>query len=427
MKKDVLEGLRFQGYAPRTLLDVGAHLGSFSRDFRSVFPACVPTLIEPNPFCRAELAKLEFEQHAVAASNAPGRAEMFLSKEWLQSTGSSLYRENTQHFRDEVLVKQEVDKVRLDDLFAGRRFDFVKIDTQGSELDVLRGGETVLRQADYILIEISLVEYNIGGASAEAVFAQLAAMGFRCSDVTEFHRLAGIRDGNLLQMDFLFERQVQRPSQNFRYARLHDHDGLMHYLRAQRACCAEFSVIDVGAAANPWSADVLSATFDMNNCAVAPLHFTGNLNDSRSWDPLLRHVAEHGRFSYAICSHTLEDLAYPATTLEMLPRIAEAGYVSVPSRYLESLRVEGPYRGFIHHRWILDPDAANQKLILAPKISLLEHLALAAEESWPQAPDRFELQMIWRKAISFSALNSDYLGPTRNHVIAKYAEFMDRP
>jgi tetratricopeptide (TPR) repeat protein len=143
----------------------------------------------------------------VAASSEAGFAEMFLSREWLQSTGASIYRENTAHFRDEVVLKQRVEKVRLDDLFRGRKFDFVKIDTQGSELDVILGGAEVLRQADYILVEVSLVEYNIGGAAAEAVFAKLAELGFHCTDVTEFHRLAGVHNGNLLQIDVLFERR----------------------------------------------------------------------------------------------------------------------------------------------------------------------------------------------------------------------------
>ena len=207
MINNTLQALRADGYAPRTMLDIGAHVGTFTRDFLGVFPDCVPTLIEPNPFCLADLSNLGFEQHAVAASNESGFAEMFLSREWLQSTGASLYRENTAFFRDEVIAKRQVEKARLDDLFRGRRFDFVKIDTQGSELDVILGGPAVLRQADYILVEVSLVEYNIGGARAEAVFAALAELGFHCTDVTDFHRLAGVHDGNLLQMDFLFERR----------------------------------------------------------------------------------------------------------------------------------------------------------------------------------------------------------------------------
>jgi FkbM family methyltransferase len=209
----VFEDLRLRGYGPRTLLDIGAHIGTFTQGFLRVFPGCAPTLVEPNPFCQDDLAKLPFERHAVAASAEPGRAELFLTREWLQSTGTSLYRENTDFFRDEVVIKQEVDKVRIDDLFRGRRFDFVKIDTQGSELDVLQGGREVLSQADYILIEISLVEYNIGGAAPEAIFSLLASMGFRCADVTDFHRLGGVQNGGLLQMDFLFERQSLRSPQ----------------------------------------------------------------------------------------------------------------------------------------------------------------------------------------------------------------------
>src|ERR1700722_2061466 len=207
MMKDVLLGLRTQGYAPRTVLDIGAHIGTFTQEFLGVFSGCVPTLIEPNPFCLADLGKLGFEQHGVAASNEPGVAEMFLSREWLQSTGASLYRENTAFFRDEVVVKRPVEKARLDDLFRGRQFDFVKIDTQGSELDVILGGPVLLSQADYILVQVSLVEYNIGGARAEAVFAKLTELGFHVTEVTDFRRLASVANGNLLQMDFLFERR----------------------------------------------------------------------------------------------------------------------------------------------------------------------------------------------------------------------------
>ena len=425
MNAEILNDLRFRGYAPRTLLDIGAHIGTFTRAFLQAFPNCAPTLVEPNPHCQEALAELPFERHAVAASSAPGHASLFLTKEWLQSTGSSLYRENTAFFRDEVVMEHQVEKVRLDDLFRGRKFDFVKIDTQGAELDVLMGGEEVLRQADFILVEVSLVEFNAGAAPAEAVFAQLQRMGFRSANVTEFHRLQGVNDGGLLQMDFLFERQVRRPTQNYAYGPLHGHAPLMAWLRGQKAMCPDFAVIDVGAAANPWSGEVLDATFDMGECGAAPLHFRGNFNDPRAWEPVLSHVARHGRFSYCICSHTLEDLAYPAVALEMLPRIAEAGYVAVPSRYLESLRPEGPYRGFIHHRWVLDN--VGEDLILAPKLPLVEYLALGAEGTWPAAPERFEFQMMWRGAINFTPMNGDYMGPNREHVIGMFAQFLDRP
>ncbi len=213
MNRQHLEALRREGYAPRTMLDVGAHLGEYTQAFLEVFPGCLPTLIEPNPHCRDKLLRLPFERHQVAASDVAGKGELFLSKTWLQSTGSSLYRENTEYFDDETAIRHEVDKARIDDLFAGRQFDFVKIDTQGSEVDVLVGGQAVLSRADYIQIEVSLVDYNIGGARAEDIFAKMAQMGFKCADVMEFNRMPQLHDNALLQIDVLFERadRLRRP------------------------------------------------------------------------------------------------------------------------------------------------------------------------------------------------------------------------
>ena len=231
MNRHQLEPLKLDGYAPRTVLDIGANVGDFTRGFLEVFPDCVPTLIEPNPYCEAELAKLPFERHMAAASDATGEATLFLSRDWLQTTGASLYRENSHYFSDELAVEQTVPKVRIDDLLAGRRFDFVKIDTQGSELDVLRGGETVLRQADYILLELSVVDFNQGAPQAEAVLVQLAAMGFAPAAVTNLHRLEDVRDGGVLQLDMLFKRRAARPSQFSRLTTLNEL-GVIAYRRA---------------------------------------------------------------------------------------------------------------------------------------------------------------------------------------------------
>lgn len=327
MNDNILRNLRCAGYRARTLLDIGAHVGDFTRNFLAVFPDCVPTLIEPNPHCQQDLARLPYERHAIAASDAPGVAELFLTREWLQSTGTSLFRENTHFFRDEVLLRHEVRKERLDTLFAGRVFDFVKIDTQGSELNILRGGRAVLRQADYILIEISLVDYNAGGAQAEAVFAELAGMGFHCVDVTEFHRLASVQNGNLLQLDALFARRSPRPNFFTWEAEQQPDAAVLGHLRDLRVADPELTVVGIGMGSDVSFAPVLSCRIDDEANAPSTADFVVTMNDSRGWQQVLRHVSAHGRFSYAVCGDALFDLANPAVVLEMLPLIAEAGYI----------------------------------------------------------------------------------------------------
>lgn len=329
MRPERLEALRFAGYAPRTLLDVGAHLGHFSHGVRQVFPDCVPTLVEPNPHCLPALVATGHEVLGFAAAHENGEADLFLTREWLQSTGTSLYRENTHFFRDEVLVRTPVPKRRLDDVLSGRRFDFAKIDTQGAELDVLLGGQEVLRQADYILIEISLVEYNQGGARAEEVFAALAALGFRSAEVAEFHRLRGVHNGGLLQLDFLFEREVARPSQALRGPVA----GFAEWLAATRARCRDFSVLALGTAAT--QAD---ASFGR---ASAPLHFPGDPCKPHDWEALLRHTARHGRFAFALADLGARSLSQAGLLLDMLPRVAAAGLVKQAGPQPWSWRDEG--------------------------------------------------------------------------------------
>lgn len=322
---DWLSALRYQAAAPRTLLDIGAHLGGFSCAVLAAAPGCTATLVEPNPHCHAALAAMGLELHRVAASDSAGEAALNLTREWPQSTGASLYRENTHFFRDDVLEQVSVPRARLDDLFPGRRFDLVKIDTQGSELDVLRGGAAVLHGADHVLIEISLVNFNQGGATAEAVFAEMAALGFRPEAVTEFHRLAGVADGALLQIDVLFSRAAPRPAQQAWHAAERFDAGLLEWLAGRVRREPGFRVLRL---------------------------------EAPDWGALLAHVQRHGRFGFILC----DDLDEPATLLENLPRIAEGGMISLagdgdwsvtagPDGWRFDPRQGVPQPGYTHLYW----------------------------------------------------------------------------
>ncbi len=418
MNRQQLDALRFDGYAPRTMLDIGAHLGSFTREFLQAFPDCFPTLVEPNPFCEETLARTPYERHMVAASDENGEAELFLTSEWLESTGVSLYRETTDYFRDEVLVRKTVPKARLDDLFAGRRFDFVKIDTQGSELDVLRGGETVLRQADYILIEISVVNFNEGGAPAELVFRKLAKMGFAPADVTDFHRLQDVRDGGLLQMDVLFKRRAVRPVQSGRLAGLHDLNGLVSHLYERKTRDPGFRILLIGGGPPGWPDALRDATLGGEGT-----DFPGDLSDPDTYRAILDHVAREGRFDYVVAPHVAQLLARPQALLRHLPLVAEAGWLTAPSRFLEVLKIEGPHRGYAHHGWVLDHD--GDTLVLASKAPLIEHLTYPGEAEWRQRPDRFELQIGWRGGLRFKSLVGEDGLPPQDETLALLGRFLE--
>ena len=83
--------------------------------------------------------------------------------------------------------------------------DFIKIDVQGYELEVLRGGKETLTKAQAILIELSLIEINAGAPLLDEALSFMKAAGFVAYDILEIHRRP--LDGAMNQIDVLFVRE----------------------------------------------------------------------------------------------------------------------------------------------------------------------------------------------------------------------------
>jgi hypothetical protein len=77
--------------------------------------------------------------------------------------------------------KIEVDVVRLEDWLiknAVGRVDFLWIDTQGAELDILRNAGTILDSVKVVHLEVSVMELYEGSALFNEVRAFLEEKGF---------------------------------------------------------------------------------------------------------------------------------------------------------------------------------------------------------------------------------------------------------
>src|SRR6059058_5140858 len=70
------------------------------------------------------------------------------------------------------------------------------------------------------------------------------------------------------------------------------------------------------------------------------------------------------QFDFAICSHTLEDIRDPIWVCQELQRVAQAGYIEVPSRVEEQARgVQGDWVGWGHHHWLIDIDEGSIQFV----------------------------------------------------------------
>lgn len=194
---------------------------------------------------------------------------------------------------------------------------------------------------------------------------------------------------------------------------------IVEVLRERKRVDPSFTVVDVGGSAGGWAHEITDVIVDMIP-TNATRYFQVNLNRYTDWEKVRDYVAKHGKFSFAICSHTLEDISNPSLVLEMLPKIATEGLIAVPSKYREFSHVEGVHLGYIHHRWIFDiRDEEPRVFVGYPKLGFLEtytelHRLGSAIDSVA------ELSFKWKEDISYRIVNDDYLGPSYEAVRTYY-------
>ncbi len=69
----------------------------------------------------------------------------------------------------------------------------LKVDTQGYELEVLKGSISILRSIDAILLEVAIIEINEGAPLVHEVLGHMKSIGFVTYDLLEIHRRRSIK------------------------------------------------------------------------------------------------------------------------------------------------------------------------------------------------------------------------------------------
>ena len=196
----------------------------------------------------------------------------------------------------------------------------------------------------------------------------------------------------------------------------------------QRWNCLEYlaekkfdTVIDIGYLENNWSTPWVTHYVNLPHMNDTTKHdFIGNISQYDVWDELLKYVEEHGKFDFAICTHTLEDISSPQLVCELLPRIAKEGYIAVPSKYRELVRwdcysIGSEYQGLIHHRWVFNKE--GDSFVGYPKVPLLEYMDFSSFENLFHLDD---LNFLWTDEFELKIVNNDMLGPTSSAVRDMY-------
>jgi len=178
-----LEEVRDLGIEPDAILDIGAHSGQFYGWAKRVWPMCPVFMIEANPLHERQLANMTFrmeDDYLIAALGDVEREVTFYTRSDKPHTEGNSYYKEANYWDIPQLVQESKTKLqKLDNLFKDNTtFDLIKLDTQGSELDILKGGKRLVDRAKAIILEVSFVEYNEGAPTSEDLTSYMDNIGF---------------------------------------------------------------------------------------------------------------------------------------------------------------------------------------------------------------------------------------------------------
>ena len=186
-------------FYPYRILDIGANVGQFHQIAKQTFPDSFIFSIEASNECEPYLKQLTDNYYIGLLAKDTSEYNFYSRKETRIGTGNSIYRELTQFYSDDQLEIIKQKGIKLDDLFTDdTEFDLIKIDTQGSELDIITGGINLCKKAKGILLEVSLTQYNEGAPLYDEVIKFMENIKFKSVDILDESRNHGAHQQDIL-------------------------------------------------------------------------------------------------------------------------------------------------------------------------------------------------------------------------------------
>lgn len=190
-----LENIRRIGFAPHFVIDGGAYEGFWTKDFLEVFPQASILMLEAQEGKKEKLEKISADHpnvqfHIGLLSDEDGKILGFSENE----TASHISANGK-------LIKSET----LDAIIERGNFplpDFIKLDLQGYEYEVLKGSRQSLAHAEFCLLEVSLLDLGDSTPLILEMMKFMSDKGFQAYDICSFIRRP--YDKALWQIDLMF-------------------------------------------------------------------------------------------------------------------------------------------------------------------------------------------------------------------------------
>ncbi|WP_295388955.1 FkbM family methyltransferase [uncultured Thiodictyon sp.] len=154
--------------AEAVFFDVGANVGDYSNVLAKEYPGAAIYAFEPNPNTFSHLVKNArgvARCFNIGMGDKQGNGIIATCSNGLFSAHASMYREVFAEFHGHTdIVTNSFKQETIDEFCESEnigRIDFLKIDTEGNELNVLKGAENSLAQGKIDMIQFEFGECNV--------------------------------------------------------------------------------------------------------------------------------------------------------------------------------------------------------------------------------------------------------------------------
>ncbi len=209
----------------RCVLDVGANEGQFARHIQRIFPQADLYLFEPLPIAVAHLQRWVDQQNRVQRRvhlfpvAVGDRAQPIALQQHLYFSASSSILPTTNHCQDLYPITRKqttitVPQRPLDQVLAELPNPpateiLIKLDVQGYEDRVIRGGMETFQRAIACIVEVSIDRLYEGQARFQDIFQLLSQLGF--DYIGNLDQVHGA-DGRVIFLNAVFCRRDCRES-----------------------------------------------------------------------------------------------------------------------------------------------------------------------------------------------------------------------
>ena len=195
---NVFKRFKELNYEIKKAIDVGAHQGSWAKRFKTVYPDAELYLIDGNEKHKDNLSQYGQFIHGYVGQSKEKRTFYTSAKE-MDESGNSLYQENS----NTPFRKQEVYTTPLKDLVPNQKYDYIKMDIQGAELEVIEGSLSLFYQTKFVQLEVPVFQNNKGAPNFEQVVNYMANSAFKVFEIENIYY-----NTRLMGMDIVFNNQT---------------------------------------------------------------------------------------------------------------------------------------------------------------------------------------------------------------------------